>query len=318
MSIGDIDIKNLQFISEDTGYFFSKTFTEYNWKFVLDGIQRSITLNHSKILGRRTIFLGNQEICRYQRYTYNFQFSFPIDVHNISIIQNDDSYTLKIDGIPFNRLLNEQKLRRFNIIKETFLEKEQMKKDKRKKDREIRKFRTFNKNGGIPISLRSNDRRNIYKTNIYSSNRQIEENLNIENENEINTSSKKNNNNDIINNNIDNDNDNDNEEKETQNEEEHKVIVLNPEQYMIMKILMIKLYKKVSDLQKTIYLKSKAISMKKMMMSQKKLKKRKKIILKMMIIISMIIIMIKIKNLMKNIKLNKTMKKMKKTKKIRI
>ena len=129
----DIDIKNLQFTSEDTGSFFSKTYTEYNWKFTLDGIQRSIKLNHSKILGRRTIYLGNQEICRYQKYTYNFQYSFPIEVHNISIAQNGETYTLKIDNIPFNRLLNEQKLQRFNIIKETFLEKEKSKKDKRKK-----------------------------------------------------------------------------------------------------------------------------------------------------------------------------------------
>ena len=152
----DIDVKNLQFSSEDTGSFFSKTYTEYNWKFTLDGIQRSITLNHSRILGKRTIFLGNQEICRYQRYTYYFQYSFPIETHNISIIQNGDSYILKIDDIPFNKLLNDEKLRRFNIIKETFLEKEKSKKDRRKKDREIRKFRTFNR-GSMPISRRSED-----------------------------------------------------------------------------------------------------------------------------------------------------------------
>ena len=88
----DIDIRNLQFTSEDTGSFFSKTYTEYNWKFVLDGVQRSITLYHSKILGRRTIYLGKHEICKYQRYTYNFQYSFPIETHNISIIQSEDSY----------------------------------------------------------------------------------------------------------------------------------------------------------------------------------------------------------------------------------
>ena len=109
----DIDIKNLQFTSEDTGSFFSKTYTEYMWKFVLDGVQRTIRLNHSKILGRRTIYLGTQEICKYQKYTYNFQYSFPIEAHNVSIIQNGDTYTLKIDSIPFNKLLNEQKLRRF-------------------------------------------------------------------------------------------------------------------------------------------------------------------------------------------------------------
>ena len=214
----ELDIKNLQFTSEDTGSFFSKTYTEYNWKFILDGVQRSITLNHSKILGRRTIFLGNQEICRYQKYTYNFHYSFPIEVHTISITQSDDSYILKIDEIPFNRLLNEQKLRRFNIIKETFLEKERAKKDKKKKDKEIRKFRTFNRgSAGIPISRRTDDQRNIYNTSIYSSNRYNEENLNIDNENSINTSSNRN---DINNSNINN------EEKKKENE-----IILNQEQY---------------------------------------------------------------------------------------
>ena len=214
----ELDIKNLQFTSEDTGSFFSKTYTEYNWKFILDGVHRSITLNHSKILGRRTIFLGNQEICRYQKYTYNFHYSFPIEVHTISITQSDDSYILKIDEIPFNRLLNEQKLRRFNIIKETFLEKERERKDKKKKEREIRKFRTFNRgSAGIPISRRTDDQRNKYNTSIYSSNRYNEENLNIDNENSINTSSNRN---DIINSNINN------EEKKKENE-----IILNQEQY---------------------------------------------------------------------------------------
>ena len=214
----ELDIKNLQFTSEDTGSFFSKTYTEYNWKFSLDGIQRSIKLNHSKILGRRTIFLGNQEICRYQRYTYNFHYSFPIEVHTISITQNEDTYILKIDDIPFNRLLNEQKLRRFNIIKETFLEKS--KKPQRKKDKEIRKFRTFNRgSSSIPISRRSEDQR--YRTDIYSTNRNIEEQLNIDNENNIDTSTNKNN--------IDNDN---NDDKINNNENLHQNdIILNQEQY---------------------------------------------------------------------------------------
>ena len=171
----ELDIKNLKFTSEDTGSFFSKTYTEYNWKFTLDGIQRTIALYHSKILGRRTIYLGNQEICRYQRYTYNFHYSFPIEVHTISITQSDDTYILKIDDISFNKLLNEQKLRRFNILKETFLEKEKEKMDKIKKNREIRRFRTFNRgSAGIPISRRNEEQSNIYKTNIYTSFRGLE------------------------------------------------------------------------------------------------------------------------------------------------
>ena len=192
----DIDIRNLQFTSEDTGSFFSKTYTEYNWKFILDGVQRSITLYHSKILGRRTIYLGNQEICKYQRYTYNFQYSFPIETHSISIVQSEDSYILKIDEVPFNKLLNEQKLRRFNIIKDTFLESEKPKTNKSKKQN-IKKFLTYNRgSAGIPISRRGEDRKNIFKTNIDNSISDISDVINNDTSNDIDTSTNKNNIND--------------------------------------------------------------------------------------------------------------------------
>ena len=183
----DIDIKNLEFTSEDTGYFLTKTYSEYKWKFILDGINREISLYHSKILGRRTIYLGNREICRYQRYTYNFKYSFPIDVHTISISQSEDTYILKIDGIPFNKLLNEQKLRRFNIIREIFADKN----DKNKKLK-IKPLMTYKGGrGNIKISNRTDSKRDIYKTNIYSANREndIENDKNI-----INTSTKRTNN----------------------------------------------------------------------------------------------------------------------------
>ena len=181
----DLDIKNLDFTSEDTGYFYPKTYTEYNWKFNLDGINRNISLYHSKILGRRTIYLGNREICRYQRYTYNFHYSFSIDVHTISITQGDDTYILKIDGIPFNKLLNEQKLSRFNIIREIFSDKN----DKNIK-LGIKPLMTYKgARGNMVISNRTgNSKRDFYKTNIYSSKREndIENDKNI-----INTSSKR-------------------------------------------------------------------------------------------------------------------------------
>jgi len=190
----DIDIKNLQFTSEDIGSFFSKSYTEYKWKFDLDGVKRTITLNHSKLLGTRIIYLGKQQICKYRKYTYNFKYSFSIDIHNISIIQSDGTYILKIDDIPFNKLLNEQKLRRFDIIKETFLEKDKGRKNKKRKVGEIRKFLTFNRgSSSIPISRRTEDQRNIYRTNISrSSFNDMSENSNIYNENNIDTSTNKN------------------------------------------------------------------------------------------------------------------------------
>ena len=187
MDNNDLDIKNLDFTSEDTGSLISKTYTEYNWKFTLDGISRNISLYHSKILGRRTIYLGNREICRYQRYTYNFHYSFTIDVHTISITQNEDTYILKIDGIPFNKLLNEQKLSRFNIIREIFADR-----NEKNKKPNIKPLMTYKGGrGNLVISNRNDSKREMYKTNIYSVYREndIENDKNI-----INTSTKRTNN----------------------------------------------------------------------------------------------------------------------------
>ena len=187
MDNNDLDIKNLDFTSEDTGSLISKTYTEYNWKFTLDGISRNISLYHSKILGRRTIYLGNREICRYQRYTYNFHYSFTIDVHTISITQNEDTYILKIDGIPFNKLLNEQKLSRFNIIREIFADR-----NEKNKKPNIKPLMTYKGGrGNLVISNRNDSKREMYKTNIYSAYREndIENDKNI-----INTSTKRTNN----------------------------------------------------------------------------------------------------------------------------
>ena len=185
MENADLDIKNLEFTSEDTGYIYTKTYSEYKWKFTLDGIIRNISLYHSKILGRRTIYLGKREICRYQRYTYNFHYSFPIDIHTISITQSEDSYILKIDGIPFNKLLNEQKLKRFNIIRDIFSDK-----DNKTNKNNIKPLLTYKGGrGNIAISNRNDiSKRDIYRTNIYSAYREndIENDKNI-----INTSSKR-------------------------------------------------------------------------------------------------------------------------------
>ena len=147
-------------------------------------MQRSVSLYHSKILGIRTIYLWKQEICLYQRYNYNFQYPFSFEVHNISIFQSDDSYILKIDEEPFNKLLNGQKLRRFNIIKDTFLVQE--KPNKKKKDNGIKKYLTYNRgSAGIPISRRSDDKKNMFKTSIKNSNSEINDIININNLNNI-------------------------------------------------------------------------------------------------------------------------------------
>ena len=197
----DLDIKNLHFTSEDTGSLFTKTYSEYKWKFTLDGIVRNLSLYHSKILGRRTIYLGDREICRYQRYTYNFHFSFPLDVHTISITQNEDTYILKIDGVSFNKLLNEQKLNRFNIIREIFSDKNN--KNNKPNIKPLMTYKGGRGNMGISSRIDDSRRDNKYRTGIYNSNRVDE----IENDkNVINTSTKRTNNNTNINTSIENSN----------------------------------------------------------------------------------------------------------------
>ena len=117
----DLDIKNLSFSSEDTGYFFAKSKSEYIWKFNLDKVSRKILLEHSRIKGKRVIYLDDKEICKFMKYTYNFTYSFSIDKHIIQINQDGDNYLLKIDGVSFKKLENQQKLERYNIIREEYI-----------------------------------------------------------------------------------------------------------------------------------------------------------------------------------------------------
>ena len=117
----DLDIKNLSFSSEDTGYFFAKSKSEYLWKFNLDKVSRKILLEHSRIKGKRVIYLDDKEICKFMKYTYNFTYSFSIDKHIIQINQDGDNYLLKIDGVSFKKLENQQKLERYNIIREEYI-----------------------------------------------------------------------------------------------------------------------------------------------------------------------------------------------------
>ena len=117
----DLNIRNLSFNSEELGTFFSKSYIIYTWKFNLDGVQRVITLAHSRIKGKGVITLDKKEICNFMKYTYRFSYEFSIDSHTITINQNDEGYILKIDGINFQKLINQQKLERYNIIREEYI-----------------------------------------------------------------------------------------------------------------------------------------------------------------------------------------------------
>ena len=135
----ELNIRNLSFNSEELGTFFSKSYIIYTWKFNLDGVQRIITLAHSRIKGKRVITLDKKEICNFMKYTYRFSYEFSIDSHTITINQNDEGYILKIDGINFQKLINQQKLERYNIIREEYIKEhpiiiEKPKEEKKKEE----------------------------------------------------------------------------------------------------------------------------------------------------------------------------------------
>jgi hypothetical protein len=119
--VRDIKIKNLIFNKEKKGFFFSKSYVIYTWKFKLDNVNRIITLAHSKMKGKRVITLDNKQICLFRKYTYNFSYEFPIDTHTISINQINEGYILKIDGMNFQKLVNQEKLQKFSILRNEYI-----------------------------------------------------------------------------------------------------------------------------------------------------------------------------------------------------
>jgi len=224
----DLDIKNLSFSSEDTGYFFAKSKSEYIWKFNLDKTPRKILLEHSRIKGKRIIYLDDKEICKFIKYTYNFTYSFSIDKHIIQINQDGDDYLLKIDGISFKKLENQQKLERYNLIREEYIkehpvtltkpieqlvkEKEDAKKRTRIEQEDVlRRYREqFEINNNINNQFEYGGSKTVIDRN--------KENINLIEENNEEESEEKSDNDDEDddkeNKNKDNDNDNEEDEKE--------------------------------------------------------------------------------------------------------
>lgn len=117
----DLNVRNLTYTEEDSGIFFASTKKIFTWKFILDGISRTIILEHSRLTGKRKVFLDKKELVHFMKYTYSFSYSFSIDKHNISIQQIGYSYELRIENIPFRNLINKQKLARYNVIREEYI-----------------------------------------------------------------------------------------------------------------------------------------------------------------------------------------------------
>lgn len=163
---GDLNVRNLTYTEEDSGIFFASTKKIFTWKFILDGISRTIILEHSRLTGKRKVFLDKKELVHFMKYTYSFSYSFSIDKHNISIQQIGYSYELRIENIPFRNLINKQKLARYNVIREEYIKEhpiivepppkteEEKKKEEEQKAMEFLKKRNgfnfqFNQNAAI-------------------------------------------------------------------------------------------------------------------------------------------------------------------------
>ncbi len=83
---------------------------QYVWEFRLDGKDRKIELQHSRITGKRRIYFDGKEILKAQKYTYEFSYSFSIDNHYLNLTQlGPTNYDLRIDNMAFNSITNEIK-----------------------------------------------------------------------------------------------------------------------------------------------------------------------------------------------------------------
>ena len=124
----DINIKNLEFLREEFTNCFFISSKKYTWQFVLENKPHKVVLLYTKLLGKRIIYLDDKEIYNSRKYTNKFILSFPIEFYNITITQKDYFYTLKINNISFCNILNDLKLKKFNILEEKY--KEKLKKEK--------------------------------------------------------------------------------------------------------------------------------------------------------------------------------------------
>ena len=87
-----------------------------------------------RFFGKRQIILDDKNIYNKKKFTDNFSISFPVEFYNITICQKEKYFILKINDISFNKILNDQKLRKFNILEDNYkMEKEEKRKRKLQK-----------------------------------------------------------------------------------------------------------------------------------------------------------------------------------------
>ena len=127
----ELDIRNLVFHKNEFTNCFLISCVKYTWKFNLNNKTHIIFLFYIKLFGKRQIFLDNKKIYDKSKFTYNFIFSFPVEYYNITICQKENCYILKINDISFNKILNDLKIKKFNILEDNYKIKQEEKKKKR-------------------------------------------------------------------------------------------------------------------------------------------------------------------------------------------
>ena len=160
----NLNIRKLEFFKDEYKNCIFISNIKYTWQFILDNKPRTVILIYTKFFGKRVIYLDNKQIYNSSKYTYNFNVSFPIEFHNITITQKDYFYTLKINNISFSNILNDLKLKKFNILEDTYKEKQKEKKLKKLKKRKNRllleAINNFNKKDKIhEINLSQDERK---------------------------------------------------------------------------------------------------------------------------------------------------------------
>lgn len=160
----NLNIRKLEFFKDEYKNCIFISNIKYIWQFILDNKPRTVILIYTKFFGKRVIYLDNKQIYNSSKYTFNFNVSFPIEFHNITISQKDYFYTLKINNISFNNILNDLKLKKFNILEDTYKENQKEKKLKKLKKRKNRllleAINNFNKKDKIhEINLSQDERK---------------------------------------------------------------------------------------------------------------------------------------------------------------
>jgi hypothetical protein len=176
-----INIQKLEFYKDIYTNCLFISNVKYSWHFILNDKQHVIILLYTKLLGKRIIYLDEKQIHNSKKYTYNFAFSFPLEFYNITIMQRDYFYTLKINNVSFYTLLNDLKLQQFNILKDMCKEKKRQKKLEKLQKRKNRLLQEAVKN-----CYKKDDK--TYQINLNDEEKKSR--LNTINEEIINTSNK--------------------------------------------------------------------------------------------------------------------------------